>query len=151
MIQLGRVLTGAAPLDPPVKALLVYNANPVISAPEQRRVVSGLARPDLFTVVHDLFVTDTARYADILLPATTALEHFDVTWSYGHLYLNASVPAIEPLGEAVSNTELFRRLAAGMGFTDEWFGLSDEQMAAETIDWSSPAVVSARYFGASSS
>jgi anaerobic selenocysteine-containing dehydrogenase len=139
MMQLGRVLTGAARLDPPVKALLVYNANPVISAPEQRRVVSGLARPDLFTVVHDLFVTDTARYADILLPATTALEHFDVTWSYGHLYLNASVPAIEPRGEAVSNTELFRRLAAGMGFTEKWFELSDEQMAAETIDWSSPA------------
>jgi anaerobic selenocysteine-containing dehydrogenase len=139
MMQLGRALTGALTLDPPIKALLVYNANPVVAAPEQGLVADGLTRPDLFTVVHDLFVTDTARYADILLPATTALEHFDLAWSYGHLYLNASLPAIEPLGEAVSNTELFRRLAAGMGFTDEWFKLSDEQMASETIDWSAPA------------
>ena len=139
MMQLGRALTGDLGLDPPVKGLFVYNANPVVSAPEQRLVTGGLARPDLFTVVHDLFVTDTARHADIVLPATTALEHFDVTWSYGHLYLNASVPAIEPRGEAVSNTEVFRRLAAGMGFTDEWFTRSDDEMAAEAIDWSSPA------------
>ncbi len=139
MLQVGRALTGAVPLDPPIKAVLVYNANPVVAAPEQELVVEGFGQEDLFTVVHDLFVTDTARYADFLLPATTALEHFDLTWSYGHLYLNASVPAIEPLGEAVPNTELFRRLAAGMGFTDEWFKLTDEQMAVEAIDWSAPA------------
>jgi anaerobic selenocysteine-containing dehydrogenase len=139
MMQLGRALTGGLGLDPPVEALLVYNANPAIAAPEQGLVSVGLARADLFTVVHDLFVTDTARYADILLPATTVVEHFDLTWSYGHLYLNVNVPAIEPRGEAVSNTELFRRLAAGMGFTDDWFGLTDEAMAEAAIDWSSPA------------
>src|SRR5581483_1672864 len=139
MMQLGRALSGGLGLDPPVKALLVYNANPAVAAPEQALVTEGLARDDLFTVVHDLFVTDTARYADILLPATTTVEHFDLTWSYGHLYLNANIPAIEPRGEAVSNTELFRRLAAGMGFTDEWFGLTDEEMADAAVDWSSPA------------
>ncbi len=139
MMQLGRALSGGLGLDPPVKALLVYNANPAVAAPEQGLVSVGLARADLFTVVHDHFVTDTARYADILLPATTTVEHFDLTWSYGHLYLNVNVPAIPPRGEAVSNTELFRRLAAGMGFTDEWFGLSDEEMAEAAIDWSSPA------------
>ena len=140
MMQLGRALTGGLGLDPPVQALFVYNANPAVAAPEQGLVTEGLARPDLFTVVHDLFVTDTARYADILLPATTTVEHFDLTWSYGHLYLNVNLPAIAPRGEAVSNTELFRRLAAGMGFTDEWFALSDEQMAEAAVDWSSPAV-----------
>ena len=139
MMQLGRALSGGLGLDPPVKALLVYNANPAVAAPEQALVTEGLARDDLFTVVHDLFVTDTARYADILLPATTTVEHFDLTWSYGHLYLNANLRAIEPRGEAVSNTELFRRLAAGMGFTDEWFGLTDEEMAEAAVDWSSPA------------
>lgn len=139
LIQVGRALTGELELDPPIRAMLVYNANPVILAPEQERVVRGLAREDLFTVVSDLFVTDTARYADILLPATTVLEHFDLTFSWGHLHLQANLPAIEPLGEAVPNTELFRRLAAGMGFTDEWFRLGDEEMAREAIDWAAPA------------
>src|SRR5207248_2317036 len=139
MLQLGRALTGALPLDPPIKAVMVYNANPAVAAPEQDLVAEGFAREDLFTVVHDLFVTYTARFAVLFLPATTALEHLDLTWSYGHLYLNASLPAIEPLGEAIPNTELFRRLAAGMGFTDEWFKLTDEQLAMEAVDWASPA------------
>ncbi len=138
-MQLGRALTGGLGLDPPVKAILVYIANPATHVPESELVTAGLARDDLFTVVHDLYLTDTAGYADIVLPATTALEHFDMTFSWGHTYFQVNNPAIEPLGEAVSNTELFRRLAAGMGFDDEWFSLTDEQMAAAAIDWDAPA------------
>lgn len=138
-LQLGRALTGQLGLDPPVKAAMIYNANPATHLPESRLVVEGLARDDLFTVVHELFMTDTARYADIVLPATTVLEHFDVTFAWGHTYFQANNPAITPVGEAVSNTELFRRLAAGMGFDDEWFSLTDTEMAEAVIDWDAPA------------
>jgi anaerobic selenocysteine-containing dehydrogenase len=138
-LQLGRALTGGLALDPPIKAVLVYVANPAAHVPESDLVTSGLAREDLFTVVHDLYLTDTARYADIVLPATTVLEHFDMTMSWGHTYFQVNNPAIEPIGEAVSNTELFRRLAAGMGFDDDWFSSTDEQMAAAAIDWDAPA------------
>ena len=138
-MRLGQALTGGLGLDPPVKAILVYIANPAAHVPESELVTAGLARDDLFTVVHDLYLTDTAGYADIVLPATTALEHFDMTFSWGHTYFQVNNPAIEPIGEAVSNTELFRRLAAGMGFDDEWFSLTDEQMAAAAIDWDAPA------------
>ena len=114
MSQLGRILTDAT-LDPPVKALFVYNSNPAAVAPEQDAVRRGLAREDLFVVVHEQFQTDTADFADILLPATTTLEHYDIHKAYGHLYVSLSRPAIAPLGEALPNTELFRRLAARMG------------------------------------
>ena len=110
MSQLGSALTDES-LAPPVGALFVYNSNPAAVAPDQERVLEGLAREDLLVVVHEQFQTDTADFADILLPATTALEHFDIHKSYGHLYVSLSEPAIAPLGEAVSNTELFRRLA----------------------------------------
>ncbi len=104
--------------DPPIDALIVYNSNPVAVAPQSREVAAGFAREDLLTVVLEQFQTDTADYADYLLPATTQLEHVDVHKSYGHLYLLANNPAIDPLGEALPNSEIFRRLAAKMGFTE---------------------------------
>ena len=137
---LGRALTGELGLDPPVTALMVYNSNPVVVCPEQDKVVAGLSREDLFTVVSDHFLTDTARYADLVLPATTQLEQHDIMFSWGHFYVTLNIPAIEPVGEAISNTELFRRLAARMGFTEECFTRTDEQMMAEAFDWSAPAM-----------
>ena len=103
------------PLDTPVRAIYVYNSNPVAIAPDSRRVIAGFKREDLFTVVHEIFQTDTADYADILLPATTQLEHFDIHKSYGHIYMLINKPAIEPLGEAKPNSEVFRLLAERLG------------------------------------
>ena len=108
-----------------MRALVVYNSNPVAVAPDSRRVAQGFAREDLFTVVLEHFQTDTADYADILLPATTQLEHLDVVKPYGHYYLVANNPAISPLGEAKPNTEVFRLLARAMGFTEPCFEESD--------------------------
>ena len=132
---------------PPVRAIYVYNSNPVAVAPESSRVVAGFAREDLFCVVHEIFRTDTADYADILLPATTQLEQTDIHSSYGHLYALANNPAIAPLAEALPNTEVFRRLAARMGFTEPCFGDSDDDLARQAfragdprmrgIDWDS--------------
>ncbi len=115
--------------DPPVQAIYVYNSNPVAVAPESGKVRAGFARDDLFCVVHEIFQTDTADFADILLPATTQLEQIDVHTSYGHLYALANNQAIEPLGEALPNTEVFRRLAARMGFDEPCFRDSDEDIA----------------------
>lgn len=137
MNQLGRCLTDTA-LSPPVTALFVYNSNPAAIAPDQDRVHEGLAREDLFVVVHEQFQTDTADFADILLPATTALEQFDIHKSYGHLYVSLSQPAIAPLGEAVPNTELFRRLASAMGLEDECLQDSDRKLAGQAFDWEHP-------------
>jgi anaerobic selenocysteine-containing dehydrogenase len=137
---LGRALTGELGLDPPITALMVYNSNPMVVCPEQEKVAAGLAREDLFTVVSDHFLTDTARFADIVLPATTQLEQLDIMFSWGHLYVSLNTPAIEPLGEAVPNTELFRRLAARMGFSEPCFTRSDEEIVAEAFDWSAPAM-----------
>ncbi|MFO1314915.1 MAG: molybdopterin oxidoreductase family protein [Burkholderiales bacterium] len=117
--------------DPPIRALYVYNSNPVAVAPHGSRVRAGFARDDLFCVVHEIFQTDTADFADILLPATTQLEQFDVHASYGHLYALANNPAIAPLGEALPNTEVFRRLAARMGFAEPCFRDSDEDIARQ--------------------
>jgi anaerobic selenocysteine-containing dehydrogenase len=130
MSAIGEALERA---DPPIEALVVYNSNPVAVAPHSGSVVRGFAREDLFTVVLEHFQTDTADYADYVLPATTQLEHVDVHRSYGHLYVVANNPAIEPLGEALPNSEIFRRLAARMGFTDACFGESDEQIAARAF------------------
>ena len=136
--RLGAALTGE--LDQEVNSLFVYNANPVVMVPEQAKVLQGLAREDLFTVVSEHFVTDTARYADIVLPATTQLEQFDLMFSWGHLYLTLNEPAIAPCGESVPNTELFRRLARAMGFNDPSWDRTDEQMALDAMDWSSPVL-----------
>jgi anaerobic selenocysteine-containing dehydrogenase len=131
--------------DPPIRAIYVYNSNPVAVAPQSSRVVAGFSRDDLFCVVHEIFRTDTADYADILLPATTQLEQTDVHSSYGHLYAVANNPAIAPIAEALPNTEVFRRLAARMGFSEPCFRDSDDDMAREAyraqdlhgigIDW----------------
>jgi len=118
-VQLGRALTE---LDhPPVKALVVYNCNPAAICPEQQLVTRGLRREDLFTVVHEQFLTDTTDYADIVLPATTFFEHKDLVQAYGHYYLQVSHQAMEPLGECKSNVDFFRELALRMGFDDECF------------------------------
>ena len=137
---LGRALTGELELDPPISALVVYNSNPMVVCPEQDKMVAGMSREDLFTVVSDHFLTDTARHADIVLPATTQLEQHDIMFSWGHFYVALNTPAVEPEGEAIPNTELFRRLAARMGFDDEYFRLGDEELLAQSYDWSSPAM-----------
>ena len=118
MNRLGAILTGEA--DPPVYSLFVYNANPIASSPNAGKIVEGLMRDDLFTVVHELFETDTARYADILLPATSQLEHVDLHKPYGHLSLQYNMPAIAPQGEARSNWDVMRCLASEMGFDEPW-------------------------------
>ena len=138
--KLGAALTGELKLDPPIQSLFVYNANPTVVAPEQEKVLKGLAREDLFTVVSEHFITDTARYADIVLPATTQMEQHEIMFSWGHFYLSLNQRAISPRGEAVPNTELFRRLAAAMRFDDPFFRRTDEQMALDSLDWSSPAL-----------
>jgi anaerobic selenocysteine-containing dehydrogenase len=128
MSQLGAALTEVN--DPPVKALFVYNSNPAAIAPNQSDVLRGMARSDLFTVVHEQFLTDTADYADILLPAPTFLEVKDVQGAYGHYFLQISQPAIAPLGESQPNWWLFGQLAQRMGFTDPCF----RDTADELID-----------------
>ena len=136
--RLGAALTGE--LEHKVNSLFVYNSNPVVVVPEQDKVLQGLAREDLFTVVSEHFITDTARYADIVLPATTQLEQFDIMFSWGHLYLTLNEPAVAPLGESVPNTEMFRRLARAMGFNDPYWDRTDEQMALDAMDWSNPVL-----------
>jgi anaerobic selenocysteine-containing dehydrogenase len=130
MSRLGEALTEA---DPPVRAIYVYNSNPAAVAPDQSKVLAGFRREDLFTVVHEQFQTDTADYADILLPATTQLEHRDMIKPYGHYYLVYNEPAIPPLGEAKPNWEVFHLLARRMGFDDECFGDSDEDIIRQAI------------------
>jgi anaerobic selenocysteine-containing dehydrogenase len=119
MVELGKALTTVD--NPPVKALFVYNSNPAAVCPDHNLVVRGLMRDDLFTVVHEQFLTDTTDYADIVLPATTFFEQKDLVAAYGHYYLQVSHPAIEPMGECKSNVDLFRELALRMGFEDECF------------------------------
>jgi len=128
MVEIGQALTSLT--NPPVKAVFVYNSNPVAIAPDRNRVVAGFARPDLFTVVHEQFFTDTADYADIVLPATTFFEHKELQTAYGHYYLQISEQAIEPLGECRSNFQLFSELAQRMGFTEDCFRAT----VNETID-----------------
>jgi anaerobic selenocysteine-containing dehydrogenase len=127
MAQIGAALTSPA-LKPPIKAMIVCGSNPAVMAPNQQLVLEGLRREDLLLVVHELFLTDTARHADYVLPATSQIEQLDIVPSWGHFYLPLNEPAIPPLGEAVSNTELFRRLSKCMGFTDEYLYESDEQL-----------------------
>ena len=138
--RLGPALTGELGFDPPIKALFVYNANPMAMVTEQAKLEQGLEREDLFTVVSEHFLTDTARYADIVLPATTQLEQKDIMFSWGHLYLSYNNPAIEPLGEAVSNTELFRRLAKAMGIEDPSFYRTDDEIVEASLDWTNPVL-----------
>jgi anaerobic selenocysteine-containing dehydrogenase len=126
MSELGKTLTQLN--DPPVKAVFVYNSNPAAIAPNHNSVIKGFLRPDLFTVVHEQFLTDTADYADIVLPATTFFEHKELQTAYGHMHLQISNQAIAPLGECKSNTDLFQELAHRMGFTDECFNETVDEM-----------------------
>jgi anaerobic selenocysteine-containing dehydrogenase len=131
MSRLGEALTVTA--DPPVKAIVVYNSNPGSVAPDRDAVLRGFRREDLFTVVLEQFQTDTADYADVLLPATTQLEHEDLHKAYGHAYLMYSARAIERIGEALPNTEIFRRLAAAMHLDGEELRDSDEQLMRQAL------------------
>ena len=131
MSKLGEALTTA---DPPVRAIVVYNSNPGAVAPDQQRVLEGFRREDLFTVVLEHFQTDTADYADILLPATTQLEHLDIHRSYGHTYSMLNTPAIAPVGESKPNTEIFRLLSGRMGFDDPCFKDSDEVLVRQALN-----------------
>jgi anaerobic selenocysteine-containing dehydrogenase len=126
--------------DPPVKALFVYASNPVASVPHQARVRRGLARTDLFTVVIEHFLTDTARYADIVLPATMQIEHRDLLIAYGHLYLAWNEPAVPPPGECLPTAEIFRRLAGRMGLDEPALYDSDEAIARQVLDSGHPSL-----------
>ena len=136
MVELGRVLNTVN--DPQVKALFVYNSNPAAVCPNHDEVVRGLMRPDLFTVVHEQFFTDTTDYADIVLPATTFFEHKDLQKAYGHYYLQVSNPAIEPLAECRSNVELFRALAVRLEFTEQCFSESVDEMIDSALESHDP-------------
>jgi len=136
MVELGRALNTLD--DPPVKALFVYNSNPAAVCPQHNEVIRGLKRPDLFTVVHEQFFTDTTDYADILLPATTFFEHKDLQKAYGHYYFQVSNQAIEPLGECRSNVEVFRALAERMNFSEDCFRQSVDDMIDLALDVKNP-------------
>lgn len=138
MAELGKALTQLG--DPPVQALVVYNSNPACIAPNQNLVRRGLAREDLFTVVLEQFQTDTADYADIVLPVTTFLEHTDLYFAYGHHYLQMARPTVPPPGEAKPNVEIFRLLARRMGFDDACFGESEDDMIRTLLDSGHPFV-----------
>jgi anaerobic selenocysteine-containing dehydrogenase len=136
MAELGKQLNYTK--DPPVKALFVYNSNPAAICPNRNDVIRGLMRPDLFTVVHEQFFTDTTDYADLVLPATTFFEHKDLQAAYGHYYLQISNQALEPLGECRSNVDLFRALAERMGFEDECFRDSVDDMIDQALNAANP-------------
>jgi anaerobic selenocysteine-containing dehydrogenase len=136
MVELGKALNTLS--DPPVKALFVYNSNPAAVCPNHNEVVRGLKRPDLFTVVHEQFFTDTTDYADIVLPATTFFEHKDLQTAYGHYYLQVSDQAIAPLGECRANVDVFRALAHRMGFKDACFDEGVDEMIDSALASSNP-------------
>ena len=141
ILHMSRLGEGLIDLDaPPVKALFVYASNPVVSIPHQTKVLRGLTREDLFTVVVEHFLTDTARYADIVLPATMPIEHGDLLIAYGHLYLAWNEPAVPPPGECLATTEIFRRLARKMGFDEPSLYDSDETIARQILDSGHPSL-----------
>lgn len=133
MNRIGAALTGEVD-DPPIKSLYVFLANPAASAPRSDRVIAGLRREDLFTVVHELFMTDTAREADIILPATSQLEQVDLHKGYGHRYLQYNQPAIAPRGEAKSDWDVSRLLASAMGYDEPWLHQTAEEAIAEVLN-----------------
>jgi anaerobic selenocysteine-containing dehydrogenase len=140
MIRLGDALTmpDAGVGGPPVKAMIVYNSNPAAVAPDRNAVLRGMSRPDLFTVVLEHFQTDTADYADYVLPATTQLEHWDIHLSYGHHYVTLNQPSIAPMGEALPNSEIFRRLAARIGLDDPCLADDDVTMIRQSVESPGP-------------
>jgi anaerobic selenocysteine-containing dehydrogenase len=132
MNRLGAALLGEA-TDPPIQSLFVFGANPATSSPNSGRIRQGLSRDDLFTVVHELFLTDTAEYADIVLPATSQLEQTDLHKAYGQTMLTYNRPAIAPLGECKSNWEVMGLLARAMGFEEPWLHQGPEEVIAEVV------------------
>ncbi|MCP5100202.1 MAG: molybdopterin-dependent oxidoreductase [Chloroflexi bacterium] len=132
MNRIGAALLGEA-ADPPIKSLFVFGSNPVTTAPNAGQVVQGMMRDDLFTVVHELFMTDTADYADIVLPATSQLEHSDLHKAYGHTVLAYNQQAIAPLGESKSNWDVMRLLATEMGFTEPWLHQTTDEVIADVL------------------
>ena len=136
LTQLGKVLEEY--IDPPIKSLFVNNSNPVSQAGYSSKLETQLKSDDMFVVVSELFITDTAKYADILLPATMQAEQLEVMLAWGHFYLTYNEKAIEAPGECVSNSELFRRLAKTMGFEDSYWDRTDYEMLNDFIDWTSP-------------
>ena len=136
MVELGKALNTLE--DPPIQALFVYGSNPAATCPNHNEVIRGLKRPDLFTVVHEQFMTDTTDYADLVLPATTFFEHKELQTAYGHYFLQVSDQAIEPLGECRSNVEMFRALAERMGFEDQCFRESIDEMIDAALDSDHP-------------
>ncbi|HEY7094866.1 MAG TPA: molybdopterin-dependent oxidoreductase, partial [Ktedonobacterales bacterium] len=133
MNRIGAALLGEA-ADPPIQALFVFCANPVTSSPNASKIIQGMRRDDLFTVVHDLFMTDTAREADIVLPATSQLEQVDLHKPYGHRNLQYNAAAIAPLGEAKSDWDVMRLLAKAMGYDEPWLRQSAEEVIREVVD-----------------
>jgi len=144
MIRLGRILTDPQ-MSPPVKALYVYNSNPASIAPNQELVLRGLAREDLFTVVHEQHLTDTTDYADIVLPATTSMEHADLYKSFGHLYVQLADPVVEPAGESRSNWHVVRLLARAMGLTDPHFSKDEPALMREALASNDPSLAGITY------
>lgn len=139
ILQLGRVLTGETELETPIKSLMCWNTNPVTQSPETDKIVEGLKREDLFTVSAEHFISDTAAYADIILPASMGAEMEDMILSWGHLYLTYNEKCVESPGEALPNNEIFRRLAKRMGYEEENFKWSDSECLENYVDWDSPA------------
>lgn len=132
MNQLGNALLCAE--NPPIKSFYVYNSNPAVMTPDQQKVLKGLEREDLFTVVHDRYLTDTAMLADIVLPATFSVEQEDVTYAYGHYHIQRSIKAVEPQGEAKSNWDTFSILAKKMGFEEDYFNKTEKEIVDEIIE-----------------
>lgn len=133
-INMNQLGTALLELDPPIRSLFVYNSNPAIVSPNAGKVRQGLMREDLFTVVHDLFLTETARYADVVLPSTSSFENKDIYRSYWHHYIQVQMPVIEPYEESKSNPDVFRLLAEGMGFEEDAFHDTDEEMIRQALD-----------------
>jgi len=144
MIHLGRALADPE-LRPPVKALYVYNSNPASVCPNQELLLQGLRHEDLFTVVHEQHLTDTTDYADIVLPATTSMEHVDLYKSYGHMYLQLAEPVIPPEGESLSNWHVVRRLAKAMGLADPHFDKDEAALIREVLRSGDPSVSGITY------
>ena len=137
IVDVGRHLLDPT-LSPPIKAVFIYNHNPLVVHPDQNRMRRGLAREDLFTVGCDVVMTDSLAYADVVLPASSHFEYHDIYAAYGQHWLQRAEPAIPPQGESLPNTEIFRRLAARFGFTDPIFTASDAQLIDDAVDGTDP-------------
>jgi anaerobic selenocysteine-containing dehydrogenase len=136
MNQLGQALNDLS--DPPIKSLYVYHSNPASIAPDQNQIITGLLRDDLFTVVHERFLTDTARYADIVLPATSSLEQSDLYRCYGGYHSQLCSAVIPPVGQSMSNWEVFSLLAEGMGWDEPFFRQTADDLIGQLLDFESP-------------